>query len=555
MHPALWQLIWFDFNGSMKSLLNVRKNWRQLLLMLVLLGFVAFFVIFRMYAEMEAAGGGRFGPAMPFWAFLYLSATWLTASADRGLVMRPAEIHFVAGGPFRDRDVITLNLIRLAFRSFISATVLSLLALSYVESYPSALVGIWMLIGVSLLIGMLVSIMSRDAQPRLIKQVRRVLTAGWAVSLVLLITQSLQLVREAGESPKVSTVASKAIETPIGSYLLPPLQWLFAPLTSEAFFPATIALLPVRLGIVAAIIAAIYLFSSRYVEASTGRTDLSVSRRKSALRSGVAGTSGSGGWLRRVASPPLPSWGGLGSIAWMQMTHSIRILPRFIVFTLTIVGVVLVIPVMVDRSRLEGWNAVGWMVALNCYADFLLLLQLPVGFLGPTTQREMLKSLPIPSWRVAIGQLAGPVIPLAVMHIAIWILFIFLVPQQTQRVSMVALALVPAAIVLISNVNLLGIWKIIRPRALQQRDALAAGRAMASVWIFFAMLTPTIIVATTCSVLVGNLLIQGGLGYTIGASVGTLLSCPFYLFLLARSFERWQPSAVEGGQEEKEHNQ
>jgi hypothetical protein len=35
--------------------------------------------------------------------------------------MRPAEIHFVAGGPFPDHDVITLNLIRVAFRALISA--------------------------------------------------------------------------------------------------------------------------------------------------------------------------------------------------------------------------------------------------------------------------------------------------------------------------------------------------------------------------------------------------------------------------------------------------
>lgn len=530
----------------------MRRNWRQILLMLLLLGFVGFFIAFRLTSGLDTSAG-RFGAAMPFWAFLYLSATWLTASADRGLVMRPAEIHFVAGGPFKDRDVITLNLIRLAFRSLISASVLSLLALSYVASYLSALVGIWMLIGVSLLMGMLVSILSRDAQPRLLKQLRRVITLGWALALLFLIIQSLQLVREAGEAPKVSTVAAKAIETQVGSLLLPPLQWLFAPISSESFFQGTAPMLPARLGVVGLIVITIYFFSSRYVEASTGRTDLSVSRRKSALRSGVAGAS-SGGWLRRYTLPSLPALGGLGSIAWMQILHSIRILPRFLVFTLTIVGVVLVIPVMVDRSRLEGWNAVGWMVALNCYADFLLLLQLPVGFLGPNSQREMLKSLPIPSWRVAMGQLAGPAIPLATMHLAIWALFLFLAPQQMQRISLTALALIPAAFVLISNVNLLGMWKIIRPRALQQRDALAAGRAMASVWIFFAMLTPTIIIATTCSVLVGSLLIEGGSGFLIGGSLGTFLSCPLYLFLLARSFERWQPSAVEGGQEEKELN-
>ena len=536
----------------MRSLLNIRKNWRQIVLMLLLFAFVGFFVFIRVYSGMDIASSSRFGSAMPFWAFLYLSATWLTASADRGLVMRPAELHFVAGGPFRDRDVITLNLLRLAFRSLLSATVLSLLALSYVASYPSALVGIWMLIGVSLLVGMLVSIMSRSAQMAVIKQVRRLMTLGWAVALILLITQALSLVRAAGETPSVSIVASKAIETTIGAYALPPLKWLFAPMVSPAFFPDAVSLLPARLAVIACIVLAIYFFSSRYVETSTGRTDVSMARRKNALRSGVSGASGGGGWLRKISLPRFPALGGVGAVAWMQVLHSIRILPRFLVFTVTIVGVVLVIPVMVDDTRLKGWNAIGWMAALNCYADFLLLLQLPVGFLGPTSQREMLKSLPIPAWRVAMGQLAGPLVPLATMHLSIFMLFLWLVPQHWQRVSITAIALVPAAFVLIANVNLLGIWKVIRPRALQQRDALAAGRAMASVWVFFAMLLPTIVIATVCAVITGNLLLNDGIGYVIGASVGTLISCPIYLLLLSRSFEKWQPTAAENGQEEKE---
>ncbi len=552
MHAALWQLLWFDARGSLRGLMNIRRNWRQLVLFVLMLGFIGLFIGVRVFSSREDPSG-RFGSGMPFWALIYLLATWLTAAADRGLVMRPAEIHFVAGGPFRERDVITLNLIRLAFRALISASVLSLIALAYVDSYLSALVGMWLLITVSLLVGMLASLSSRQSHGPLVQRLRRLFTAAAIGALLMLIVQSMDIVKAAGEVPRVDMIASAATETPLGRVLLPPLAWMFAPLSANSFLPETLALLPSRMAVVVGLVALVYLLGGRYLEASTRRTDVSIAKRQTAQRSGVASGTSGGNWARRLRVPLLGRWGGIGSVAWMQVVHSLRILPRFLVFTLTIVGVVLVIPLMLDPQRLSGWGAV-WMAALIGYADFLLLLQLPVGFLGPASQRELLKSLPIPAWRVAVGQLAGPVVPLATLHLALTLLFVFLVPNETRSIMETSIALLPAGLVLIANVNLLGSWNIIRPRALQQRDALAAGRAMASVWIFLFMLTPAIVISTISAVLVNALIVPGETGYRIGAAMGAVLSSPIYIVLLARSFSNWQPSAAEGGEEETEYN-
>ena len=42
MHFALWQLLWFDLRGSLRGLLSIRRNWRQLGLLLLMLLVVAF---------------------------------------------------------------------------------------------------------------------------------------------------------------------------------------------------------------------------------------------------------------------------------------------------------------------------------------------------------------------------------------------------------------------------------------------------------------------------------------------------------------------------------
>ncbi|QDV22011.1 putative ABC exporter domain-containing protein [Aureliella helgolandensis] len=553
MHRALWYLLWLDFRGSLRSVLNIRNSWRQVVLLLLMLLFVGMIISARAF-DPSGSGGGRFGAAMPFWALLYLLATWLTASADRGLVMRPAEVHFIVGGPFRSPDVITLNLVRLAFRSLISATVLSLIATAYVSSFPAALMGMWLLIVVSLLIGMIASLSARSAHTMSIKRLRRLVSMFALAGFLMLIIQAMGQLREHGEVPQISTVAAAAINTPIGRVILPPLGWMFAPLSSANFFPDACLLMPARLAVLGLLIAMVYALGGRYAEASTNRTDQSVTKRQNALRSGIAGGAGAASWTRRLRVPMPAALGGIGSVAWMQMTHSLRILPRYLIFTAAIVGLVLVVPLMVDPDRLKGWGMMSWMTGLTLYADFLLLLQLPVGFLGPVSQREMLKSLPIPSWRIVVGQLAGPLLPVLVLHSLVASLFLYLVPQQRSQVLVLSLALLPAALVVTANVNLLGMWNIIRPKALQQRDALAAGRAMASVWIFFAMLIPAIFVSAACAGLLAALTGVPMLSYLIGGSLGALLSSSIYISLLARAFRKWQPSSREGGQEEVEHD-
>ena len=555
MHSALWQLLWFDLRGSLRGLANIRRNFRQVILFLLVLAFIGFLFWARTQGQSaEEIGNLRFGQGMPFWSLIYLSLTWLTASADRGLVMRPAEIHFVAGGPFRDHDVITLNLVRLASRALVGGSVLALLASAYVNSYLSAMVGMWLMISASLLVGMNASLASRSAQGSFVKRLRRLFNALAIGSLVLLVWQSLGKLREAGVTPSFSEVAAIAPTTDVGKLILPPLAWMFAPMSAESFVQDTLPMLPIRLLVIGGLVGFVYLLGGRYLEASTQRTDLSMAKRRAAQRSGVAGRASSRTWTAKLSLPTFGRLGGVGSVAWMQILHSIRVLPGFLVFTIAIVGLVVVIPMSVDRDGLQGRGLIAWMAGLITYADFLLLLQLPVGFLGPVAQREMLKSLPLSSTRIVLGQLAGPVVPMAVIHTVVTILFVCLVPSEWNTVLFMSLGMIPMAVVLIANVNLLGLWNIIKPRALQQRDILAAGRAMVSVWIFFVLLTPAIIAGSIFGAIAA--VFSGGSLITImaAASFGVACSSVLYIAGCAWTFSRWQPSAAEGGKEEQEHD-
>ena len=555
MHSALWLLLKLDFSGSLRSLSVVLRSPKRLGLLLLMFGLLGT-MLWARSTQSDQLGANRFGSGMSFWAFIYLAASWLASSADRGLVMRPAEIHFLFGGPFRSRDIISLHLVRLCVRSLLSAAVLSMVGLVYMPSFACGLVGLWILLAVSLLVGMNVSLMARSVHGTFPKIVRRLLTLSVIAITLAMIAQSVQLLGQRGESPQISSIAAAAPETAVGRIVLPALDWMFRPMTCSDFIGECLPLMPARLVIVALLIGSIYLLGSDFSETSAMRTDQALARRQSALRSGsAAGTSS----LARRFSIPLPPihLGGITAIGWWQALHLVRILPRYLAFTIVILGLMVVLPSMVDSSTLSGQTGVLWLTGLTLYGDFLLLLQLPVGFMGPPAQREMLKTLPIANWRIVLGQLAGPFIPVVVIHCLTTAMFVFLFPIPWPFLLCTAIALIPAAWVIVANINLLGIWGIIQPRALQQRDVLAAGRAMISVWLFALLIIPAAIAAgltgAICEIVLG-LQLPPKCGFILGCGVGCGLASTIYIALIARAFSLWQPSTAHRGDDEVEHD-
>lgn len=557
MHSALWRLLWLDLRGSLRQIFRVRRSWRQWLLLLMLLMFVGLFVGSQLLSgrALQSAGGApqaaRFGVGMPFWALLYLLASWLTAAADRGLVMRPAEIHFLVSGPFTTREILTLNLVRLAYRSLMSATILAVIGLAYLSSFLAGLIGLWLLIMVSLLVGMLVSLTARQATPALVRNFRRLLSVAAVVLLISLVAQAVQVAATHGRGYLFSTIAVSATQTPIGRVVLPPIAWLFAPLRAEAFWPTVPLQLLTRLPVILLLSLGILAAGGGFGEAATDRTDRALARRQAALRSG---SNSAWNVSRKLRLPMFGYIGGVGPVAWVQMVQALRLMPRFILYTSTVVGVILVVPIVMDRDSLTGIAGLGWLTGLTAYTDFLLLLQLPLGFLGPPAQREVFKVLPISSWRIVVGKLAGPLLPLLASHLLTLGLFLVLVPEQRWETVQTAVALVPLAVVLVATINLLGLWNVIRPRALQQRDALAAGRAMLSVWLFSVMLIPVAILAVMGAA-VSSLIFGPHLtAYLLGAAAGLSLAAFVLVVLLTWGFDRWQPIAGESRDQEQELN-
>ncbi len=550
MHRALWLLLWLDLKSSVRGVFRGRQSWRKIGLLVMLILFVVM-IAGSQYASVVLSQNDdsigtlnmqkmRFGAAMPFWTLIYLLATWLMGSADRGLVMRPAEIQFLVAGPFTTREILTLNLVRLAYRAFISSLILATVAWAYMPNFFAGMVGIWMVLAVSLLVGMAASLAARHALPAFVRGGRVVLSIVAVAVLVTIVSQSVKRLTSLEERLDFSKIAAMAPETPMGSYVLPPFRWMFAPLQQTEFWPLVPWQVIERTPVFMLLVLLVFALGGAFGEAATERTDRALARRQAALRSGITNHSTLG---RRLSIPQFGRWAGVGSVAWMEMMQALRLLPRFMLYTASIVTIILIVPLMISGERMDGVAGLNWLAGLTSYADFLMLLQFPVAFLGPVSHRLILKSLPLPAWRVVLGALAGPMFPLMVTHLLITTLFVFKLRDQLGNVLLVSLALIPAAFVLTATVNLLGLWNIIKPRALQQRDALAAGRAMLSVWLFTFMLVPPTVLTILGALAVSSVAGHSLTTYVLGGMAGLLLSSWALVGLLAYFFERWYPAS------------
>jgi hypothetical protein len=383
---------------------------------------------------------------------------------------------------------------------------------------------------------MIVSLMARSVHGEAPKTIRRVLTVVVVALILLQISQSVQLLQQKGLALQISQIAAMAPNTMVGQYVLPPVEWLFRPMASKDFISESVPLLIVRLPILLLLIGTVYLLGADFGEASAARTDQAILRRESAMRSGsAAGTSK----LARRLVLPAPRWrfGGIAAIGWWQTVNLLRILPRYLAFTAVVLGIMIVLPAMVDKRSMSGINGVAWLSGLSLYGDFLLL--------------------PIANWRIVVGQLVGPFVPVLVIHSMTTFVFAVAFPIPWLYLLCTVVALLPAALVIAANLNTLGIWGVIQPRALQQRDILAAGRAMASVWLFGIMLLPAIFLAVSFGMIAEIVLgrwLPEWCGLILGCGLGCLIASAGYIYLIARTFDRWQPSMADRGDQEREHD-
>src|SRR5207237_5961019 len=102
----------------------------------------------------------------------------------------------------------------------------------------------------------------------------------------------------------------------------------------------------------------------------------------------------------RLSVPALPYWGGIGPIFWRQLTLALRGLGR-LVLVLAVLGFVLAGPLVSSAVGQGEESLVAVLSGVVLWMTVFLTALVPFDFRGDVDRLALLKTLPLPAWRLA----------------------------------------------------------------------------------------------------------------------------------------------------------
>jgi hypothetical protein len=252
-----------------------------------------------------------------------------------------------------------------------------------------------------------------------------------------------------------------------------PLQAFFdvmaAKQSSELLAP-----LGISLAVSVALVACIFALDAHYLEASASASSRLYARIQRMRGRQVNVEEPTRARANRFELPALPYWGGIGPIFWRQLTTAMRGMGRVLlilfVFAIAFGGPML-------ASGIGNADTIVPMVAgVGVWLSVFLTTLVPFDFRGDIDRMATLKTLPIPPWRLAVGQLLTPTLVLALMQWALVLACAVLAPEQWPILVGIAVYIPVYCFLLVALENLLFLLFPVRIMAATPGDFQAMGR-------------------------------------------------------------------------------
>jgi hypothetical protein len=493
---ALWLLIGFQARGWLRALGRKLRSVQGILL--AALGLFIFIPwIFALVAQpgagLPAESVRTYGPA---YLLGYCILNVLLSSGERAIYFSPAEITFLFTGPFTRRQLLAYKVALTLLYALPTTVFLS--AVMHVHSpwFLAAFVGLLLMSAFMQLFGMAVSLAAGSIGARLVTRARMVV-------LVAILAGALLLLR-----PLAEHGAGAVLDTAAWRVLSAPLRWFF-----ETFLASTwldlVSFGALGLLVNLVLLAVVFGLDADYLEAAaaySSRVYAQIQR----LRGGPTIAAGAEGPTapppkQRRALPMPPNLGGIGPVVWRQLTTALRSPGRIVGLVVT---QVVLIAVLFGTVRDFGEGLIP-AIAFGLFFLSLTLPQLlPFDFRADIDRLEALKTLPLPPWRLALGQVLPPTLILSAFQ---WLMLAGLAvvvyvrapePDAALRASLLRLVVVGGGIVVPVNFLLFALENVLfllfptRQMAATPGDFQALGR------VVLIMLARMLILAMTAAMVV-----------------------------------------------------
>ncbi|HTU19382.1 MAG TPA: putative ABC exporter domain-containing protein [Gemmataceae bacterium] len=407
MNTALWLLIGLQMRGWLRYLLRSLRTLKGALLALV--GLAVFVPWLLAVVLTPRPGDGVFGHGLrdagPALLLLYCFMNVVFSSGERAIYFPPAEVNFLFPGPFSRRELLGYKIVSTLIIGLPTALFMSLMLRGYSSWFVASFAGMLLIVLFMQLFSMTINLLAISVGARLYTRGRK-LTAALAVLL------GAAVLLQVGGSPRQwqpEEMFNKLLDAPAWKNVSWPLRSFFDAVAAERLWPDLVQSAALGALVNLFLAGVIFALDAQYLEAAAAASARIYARMQRLRRGGMG--SGEGlrrGGTARISLPMLPWLGGIGPIGWRQLTTAARGADRLLLL-LVILGVALGAP-MLATLRDEQENVLLVLAPVALWLTLFMTTLLPFDFRGDIDRLALLKTLPLPAWRLAIGQLLAPVL-------------------------------------------------------------------------------------------------------------------------------------------------
>jgi len=398
----------------------------------------------------------------------------VTSGTKPPMLFTPAEIQFLFCGPFTRRQLLTYKLLTQLLMTLPFSLFMSVVFRDIAGSYISAAIGAVLIFSFLQLFGLAVNFTASNFSALAYTRFRRIVLYGILGALVVLGVFVYQRYFTGGDVMQTL----KAIEAqPVIHTLLSPLRWYSQVVTARSFgefWPPALGALAINAGL----LALVYVLDAKFLESVSTASEKTYARIERMRRGGSPFHHAAQSRTIRRQVPSFGYWGGIGPIFWRQFVTAQRSQKAFILMTVVMlfssIGPIIA---LVSRKKVdEGvpWGMAGTMLMMSLFVHQFLAFD----FRSDIDRMEVLKTLPLPAWRIAVGQLLTPVMLISLVQITIVAVLFALLGTIGPLLIIVAAFAIPFNLVLIGLDNFLFLLFPARMVPTTPGDFSHAGRQM-----------------------------------------------------------------------------
>ena len=530
MNRGLWLLMGLRFWGWLRGVGQSLASVRGILLVvfgsLVFAPWILTIILGAVQAGQHVAEVRRFGPlALAGYCLLEL-----LVSTEGSLTFTAAEVNFLFCGPLSRRQLLAYKVTATFGSSLLSAALLTMFLRQYALTLIGAAVGLLLAIQFVQLVPMTLALLASSLGARAYNRRRKTVLVLLAAAAGVALAGGLH--GKTGQELLYELEHSEVVQT-----LLAPFRWFVNAFTAEHLWPDLVQWAGLGLLVNGCMLVVVFALDAQYLEASAAASERAYTRLQQLQRGGPAMASAPASAWVRLGVPMLPSWGGVGPVAWRQLMTAVRS-PRALLVSLFVTAMI-IYPALINRDR-PGEPSFSGPLALVLIGGLALFIPplLPFDFRTDIDRMDMLKTLPLPAWRLVLGELLVPVLLVCLLQV-ILLAIVGVVTAAFDPVLLYGAAFVlPVNFLLFGMDNLLFLWFPTRQIQAGPGDLQAMGRQMV-VW-FAKMLVLGVI--SLLALLFGALPVLMGLNLMVGLAVGWLVLAGFVVGLIpliALAFRRF----------------